>query len=92
MDKTTASLAAGDITELLLNERPLAMDKRYHECSQWERGACDEWNTIVLSFAGMLFPMRSIPRRRQAWINALCSDDKMAAFELANNLEEDIPQ
>jgi hypothetical protein len=87
-------LAAQDITQVLINERPLAMDKRYHECSAWEKGACDEWNTTVLAFAGMLFPVAwAGMTKRQLWIEALVSDDKMRAFEIVAKLEsnDDLP-
>lgn len=68
------------------------MDQLYHKCSPLDRGLCDEWNTIVLRFAGMLFPVAEYGlTRRQQWINALVSGEVDAAIQLADADEDDIP-
>ncbi len=71
-----------EITRALYLERPTALDKPYFQCQPWDRGTCDEWNTIVLRFASVLFGMEN-PAARQGWIEALVEGNLNLALTFA---------
>ena len=92
MAQFVTSPTPDEITRALYDERPLAMDKRYHECSAWEKGACDEWNTVLLRFAGMLFPVAKFGLNvRQRWIDAMVAGELDGAQSVIHNLDDDVP-
>jgi len=49
-------LSVATLIAVLQAERPEAMDKPYHKATMWEKGACDEFNTIVIRIAHALYP------------------------------------
>jgi hypothetical protein len=49
-------LSAITLIAILQAERPAAMDQEYHKAGAWDRGACDEFNTIVIRVAHALYP------------------------------------
>lgn len=71
---------AAQVLEVLIAERPTAMDQRYADCTAWDRGTCDLYNTMAIRMAKALFPSREWQLRERTMFCAAASAGKADMF------------